>query len=112
MPELTEDERAKVETLKQSLGDLRYRVSKFQDNIESYLNAVDEIWRDVKSRLSIVEARLAGMEARISAIPANVEWRIEDLDEMLKDLGDVGDEIDKMRQRFFSFAEGTLERVN
>jgi hypothetical protein len=31
---------------------------------------------------------------------------------MLKDLDEVGIEIERMRQRFFSFAEGTLERVN
>jgi septal ring factor EnvC (AmiA/AmiB activator) len=112
MQEEPEKKKVSIEVLKESLANLRYKVAGFQDSIEAYLNAIDETWRDVKSRLASVEARLAAMEVRLSAMPPEPEWQVEELNGMLKDLDAVGVEIEKMRQRFFSFAEGTLERVN
>jgi CRISPR/Cas system CSM-associated protein Csm2 small subunit len=96
----------------EAFADLRYRVSDFQDGIEGYLKAVDELWREAKSHLASIEARLAGMEVQLSTIPSDQTWPIEKLDEMLKDLDEVGQDLDKMRRRFNAFARGTLERVN
>jgi chromosome segregation ATPase len=112
MSEEVDKRKISLETLKQSFAELRYRVSDFQDGIESYLKAVDELWREAKSHLASIEARLAGMEVQLSAMPFDEEWPIEQLDEMLKDLEEVGRDLDKMRRRFNAFAQGTLERVN
>jgi hypothetical protein len=112
MSEDAEKGKVSIETLKDSFASLRYRVSDFQDGIEAYLKAVDELWREAKSHLASIEARLAGMEVQLSAIPFDEHWPIDKLDEMLKDLDDVAQDLEKMRRRFNAFARGTLERVN
>ena len=112
MSEEIQNRQITLETLKQSLSDLRYGVSEFQDRIGDYLAAVDELWREAKSHLASIEARLAGMEVHLSSIPLDAEWPPEKIAEMLKDLDEVGQELDKMRRRFNSFAQGTLQRVN
>lgn len=107
-----EKEKVTLETLKESLSNLRYSVSQFQDSIEEYLGAIEETWREVKSWLASIEARLAGMEVSLSAMSPDAEWQAEQIDQMLVDLNAVGADLAKMRQRFRSFAHGTLERVN
>jgi hypothetical protein len=104
-----------VETISQALADLRFSVSEFQDIIEQYLTAVEELWREAKSHLASIEARLAGMEVQFSmsaADTANSEWGPENITTILKDLNEVDRELAKMRQRFHSFTRGTLDRIN
>ena len=105
-------EPATVEAIKESLADLRYAVSQFQESIEEYLTAVEDTWREVKSWLASIEARLAGMEVSLSSMPPDAEWQPEQVDQMLADLQVVGADLAKMRQRFRAFAHGTMERVN
>lgn len=112
MSDELEKKKVTVETLKEGLANLRYRVSDFQDSIGEYLAAVDELWREAKSHLASIEARLAGMEVHLSSMPFDPEWQLDKLDEMLKDLEEVGQDLDKMRRRFNAFAQGTLERIN
>jgi len=112
MSEEAEQRKITLETLKESFADLRYRVSDFQDGIETYLKAVDDLWREAKSHLALIEARLAAMEVQLSAIPFDQAWPVDKLDDMLKDLDEVGQDLDKMRRRFNQFARGTMERVN
>ncbi len=107
-----EKEPLTVETLKGSLADLRYAVSRFQDSIQEYLEAIEETWREVKSWLASIEARLAGMEVSLSSMPPDAEWQPGQIEQMLEDLNLVGADLAKMRQRFRSFAQGTLERIN
>ena len=101
-----------VEKLKESLTDLRLRVSEFQDSIGEYLEAVEELWEEVKSHLASVEARLADLEVQLSAMPVDSEWQLEKLDHMLQDLNEIGEGIGRMRQRFRLFTQGHKERVN
>jgi CRISPR/Cas system CSM-associated protein Csm2 small subunit len=112
MSEELEKKSVTLQALKESFADLRYRVSDFQDGIEGYLKAVDDLWREAKSHLASIEARLAGMEVQLSTIPVDQTLSIEKLEEMLKDLDEVGQDLDKMRRRFNAFARGTMERVN
>jgi hypothetical protein len=101
-----------VETLKESLADLRMRVSEFQDSIGEYLEAVEDLWGEVKSHLASVEARLADLEVQLSNMPAGSEWQLEKLDHMLQDLNEIGEGIGRMRQRFRLFTQGHQQRVN
>jgi chromosome segregation ATPase len=101
-----------VETLKESLGDLRLRVSEFQESIGDYLEAVEELWAEVKSHLAAVEARLADLEVQLSSMPPESEWQAGKLDQMLQDLNQIGEGIASMRQRFRMFTQGHKERVN
>ena len=112
MSEDREKVRVTVETLKESLADLRFRVSEFQDGIGEYLVAVEELWAEVKSHLASVEARLASLEVQLSAMPDDPEWKVEKLDQMLKDLNEIGEGIGRMRQRFRAFTQGYKERIN
>jgi len=112
MSEESEKKTITVETLKESLADLRFRVSEFQDGIGEYLVAVEELWSEVKSHLASVEARLAGLEVQLSTMPPDAEWQLEKLDQMLQDLNEIGEGIARMRQRFRSFTRGYKERVN
>jgi len=109
------DDRVTVETISQALADLRFSVSEFQDIIEQYLTAVEELWREAKSHLASIEARLAGMEVQFSMNSADAgveQWGPENIKIVLKDLNEVGLELTKMRQRFHSFTRGTLDRIN
>jgi hypothetical protein len=64
MSEEPQEKKVTIETLTQSLADLRYKVSGFQESIESYLLAVEETWREIKSRLVSIEApRRIGSQA-------------------------------------------------
>ena len=101
-----------VETLKESLADLRIRVSEFQESIGEYLEAVEELWGEVKSHLASVEARLADLEVQLSTMPGDSEWQLERLDLMLQDLNEIGEGIGRMRQRFSLFTQGHQQRVN
>jgi len=104
-----------LEMISQALADLRFSVSEFQDIIEQYLTAVEELWREAKSHLASIEARLAVMEVQFSMTPAdagNGQWGPENINTILKDLNEVGRELTKMRQRFHSFTRGTLDRIN
>ncbi len=112
MSEEQEEGKVTVDTLKESLADLRFRVSEFQDGIGEYLVAVEELWAEVKSHLASVEARLAALEVQLSAMPGDPEWRVERLDQMLRDLKEIGEGIGRMRQRFRSFTQGYKERIN
>lgn len=112
MSEDQEKVKITVETLKESLADLRFRVSEFQDGIGEYLVAVEELWSEVKSHLASVEARLAALEVQLSALPGEAEWKIEKLDRMLQDLNEIGEGIARMRQRFSAFTQGYKERIN
>jgi len=109
------DDSVTLETISQAFADLRFSVSEFQDIIEQYLTAVEELWREAKSHLASIEARLAGMEVQFSMTAAdagNSEWGPENIKTILKDLNEVGRELTKMRQRFHSFTRGTLDRIN
>ena len=110
--EQPEKEKVTLEVLMESLANLRYSVSQFQESIEEYLEAVEETWREVKSWLASIEARLAGMEVSLSSMQPDAEWQPEQIDQMLVDLNAVGADLGKMRQRFRSFAHGTMERIN
>ncbi|HKA19194.1 MAG TPA: hypothetical protein VKN18_12975 [Blastocatellia bacterium] len=110
--EQTGTKKITVETLKESLADLRIRVSEFQDSIGEYLEAVEELWGEVKSHLASVEARLADLEVQLSTMPADSEWQLERLDQMLQDLNEIGEGIGRMRQRFRLFTQGHQQRVN
>ena len=112
MSEEPEKKTVSIEALKESLADLRFSVSEFQDGIGEYLVAVEELWSEVKSHLASVEARLAGLEVQLCAMPGDGEWQPEKLDQMLKDLSEIGEGITRMRQRFRSFTQGYRERVN
>lgn len=115
IPEISEEPEKKkvtIETLAESLADLRYSVSAFQESIEAYLLAVEETWREVKSWFASIEARLASMEVRVSSLPLDGEYPLDELDKMLEDLNAVGDDLTKMRQRFRSFTQGYQDRVN
>lgn len=112
MSEQAEKKEVTVETLKESLANLRYIVSEFQESIGSYLSAVEELWSEVKSNLASVEARLVGLEVQLSAIPIDAEWQPEKITQMLQDLSDIGEEIIKMRRRFRTFTQGYQERIN
>lgn len=112
MSEQPGKKRITVETLKESLADLRMRVSEFQDSIGEYLEAVEDLWGEVKSHLASVEARLADLEVQLSNMPADSEWQLEKLDHMLQDLNEIGDGIGRMRQRFRLFTQGHQQRIN
>jgi chromosome segregation ATPase len=112
MSEQAEKKEVTVETLKESLADLRYVVSEFQESIGTYLSAVEELWTDVKSNLASVEARLVGLEVQLSAVPVDAEWPQEKLTQMLQDLSEIAEEIVKMRRRFRTFTQGYQERIN
>lgn len=112
MPDEGDQLKASIDAVMQSLGNLRYSVSEFQDSIEDYLVSVEETWREVKSHLASVEARLASMEVRLSSLAVDGEVQLEELNAMRNDIAAIGKELMKMRQRFRSFAEGTLERIN
>jgi hypothetical protein len=101
-----------IDELKESLADLRFCVSEFQESIGEYLVAVEELWSEVKSHLASVEARLAGLEVQLSGLPDDSEWQPEKLTQMLQDLRGIGAGIARMRQRFRSFTQGYRERVN
>jgi uncharacterized protein YoxC len=112
MSDESEEKRLSVEAVMQSMADLRFSVSQFQNSIEDFLVSVEETWREVKSSLASIEARLAGMEVRVSTLPIDAEINLEEMNAMRDDLAAIGKEVAKMRQRFHSFAEATLVRVN
>jgi len=49
MSEDVEKKKVSLDTIKDSLANLKYKVSEFQERIEEYLSSVDELWRDAKS---------------------------------------------------------------
>jgi uncharacterized protein YoxC len=107
-----EEKRMSVEAVMQSMADLRFSVSQFQNSIEDFLVSVEETWREVKSSLASIEARLAGMEVRVSTLPIDAEINVEEMNAMNEDLAAISTEVSRMRQRFQTFAQATLVRVN
>jgi hypothetical protein len=52
------------------------------------------------------------MEVRVSTLPIDAEINVEEMNAMNEDLAAISREVSRMRQRFQTFAEATLVRVN
>jgi len=98
-----------IEDVLELLRQLRYIVSDFQESIDAFF-ANNEEWQGIKSRLVLFEARFASLEVRLSSVAAKT-WASDDIDFMLKELKDIGDDIVGMRHSFIQVVEKVSERV-
>jgi len=84
-----------IEELKESLANLRFSVSEFQDSIGEYLVAVEELWSEVKSHLASVDGAPGGTGGAALGNAGDAEWKVEKLDQMLQDLREIGEGISR-----------------
>ena len=106
------DERSQnytIEDVLELLRQLRYSVSDFQDSIDAFF-ANNEDWQSIKSRLALFEARFASLEVRLCSVP-DVAWGAEEIDYMLKELAEIGEDIVGMRHTFIQVVEEASQRV-
>lgn len=98
-----------IEDVLELLRRLRYSVSDFQESIDAFFGN-NEDWQSIKSRLALFEARFASLEVRLSSVP-DVSWGDEEIDYMLKELREIGDDITGMRHTFIQMVEQASQRV-
>lgn len=98
-----------IEDVLEMLRQLRYSVSDFQESIDAFFGN-NEDWQSIKSRLALFEARFASLEVRLSSV-SDMAWGTEDIDYMLKELREIGDDIVGMRHTFIQMVEEVSHRV-
>ena len=112
MSEEPEKKKVTVETVANTLATLRLRVSEFQERIEEFIVSLEEMSRGIKSRFASMEARLASLEVQLSSLAPSQDWEGKELDHMLSELEEIGEDLTFMRQTWNSLTQALPQRVN
>jgi len=100
----------KVQAVLESISELRFRFSQFQDSIDRYLSFIEDSWNKIKSKLADFEARLATLEVKLSAVPA-ADLAEHDLEMMQKELEEIGRDLSGIRLTFGAAFEEENHRI-
>jgi len=110
---MTEDAVPKptIQDVLELLGHLRISAAEFQEHIDVYF-ANAEGWQSIKSRFASFEARFVSLEVRLLTARPEPDWQDDELNYMLNELREVGDDFTEMRQEFLRALQEAPQRIN
>jgi hypothetical protein len=104
------DRKPTIQDVLELLGQLRRSAVEFQQQIDTYF-AEAEGWQNIKSRFALFEERFVALEARLSVARPEPDWQDDELNYMLGELREVGDDFAGMREEFLRALQESPQRI-
>jgi hypothetical protein len=102
--------RPTIQDVLELLSQLRSSAAEFQEHIDVYF-ANAEGWQNIKLRFASFEGRFVSLEMRLATARPEPDWQDEELNYMLNELREVGNDFVEMRQEFLKALQESPQRI-